>query len=94
MNHIKVLSSGSDGNCYVVQAGEERILIECGIDHKRILGGLNYNIRNVKGCLISHKHADHCKNLKWILKNFPRVCAPSGVFQKFECEDNRKCVLS
>lgn len=53
---LKVLASGSSGNCYIVQAGEEKLILECGIGYKEILKGLNYTIKNVKGCLISHQH--------------------------------------
>ncbi|EPY2295179.1 hypothetical protein ACXATC_002817 [Clostridium sporogenes] len=37
---IKVLASGSRGNCYIIQAGEEKLLLECGIDWRNILKGL------------------------------------------------------
>ncbi|MBZ9615328.1 MBL fold metallo-hydrolase [Clostridium estertheticum] len=94
MTLIKVLASGSSGNCYIIQAGEEKLVIECGIDYKSILKGLNYNIKGVVGCLISHKHTDHCKSLKKIYENFPKICAPLEVLEKFEYDKYHKSILA
>jgi len=58
---LKVLASGSKGNCYLLQSKEETLIIECGIPYKEILKGLNFNLSNVVGCLVSHCHKDHSK---------------------------------
>lgn len=61
---LKVLGSGSAGNCYLLQSSKGEILIvECGIDIKEIKKALNFNFSNVVGCLISHEHKDHCKQV-------------------------------
>ncbi|GAA0083168.1 MBL fold metallo-hydrolase [Clostridium sp. CTA-6] len=65
---LKVLGSGSAGNCYLLQGENETLIIECGIKYKDILKGLNFNISNVVGCIISHEHKDHCKAMRDILK--------------------------
>lgn len=66
---IKVLASGSKGNCYIVQAEGETLLLECGIAWKEILKGLDFNIDNVIGCLVTHEHRDHCKAIREVLKS-------------------------
>ncbi|WP_035293811.1 MBL fold metallo-hydrolase [Clostridium sp. KNHs214] len=90
---IKVLASGSKGNCYIIQTGEEKLLLECGIGYKEILKGLNYSIKGVVGCLITHVHNDHCKSFKKVFEGFPKVCAPLEVLEKFKCKDLHKSVL-
>ncbi|MCY6958839.1 MBL fold metallo-hydrolase [Clostridium brassicae] len=87
---IKVLASGSKGNCYIIQAGEEKLLLECGIDWRNILKGLNYNIKGVKGCLISHKHSDHCRSFRKVLDSITKIYAPLEVAEKYNCKANRK----
>ncbi|EJO5346404.1 MBL fold metallo-hydrolase [Clostridium botulinum] len=87
---IKVLATGSKGNCYIIQAGEEKLLLECGIDWRNILKGLNYNIKGVKGCLISHKHSDHCRSFKSVLENICKIYGPLEVFEKYHCHNLRK----
>lgn len=59
MATIKTLSSGSHGNCYVLECGNEQLLIELGISWKEILKGLDYDLSKVVACLASHKHSDH-----------------------------------
>ncbi len=50
-------SSGSSGNFYEVMANNgERLLIECGIAWPKMLKFLDYNLKGVRGCLISHEH--------------------------------------
>ncbi|MCR3760387.1 MBL fold metallo-hydrolase [Clostridium felsineum] len=65
---LKVLGSGSSGNCYLLQNGNETLMLECGLPYKTILKGLNFNLNNVVGCLISHEHKDHSKAISDIIK--------------------------
>ncbi|WP_373899303.1 MBL fold metallo-hydrolase [Haloimpatiens sp. FM7315] len=87
---IKVLDSGSRGNCYIIQVGEEKILLECGIDWRNILKGLDYSIKGVKGCLISHKHSDHCKSFKRAFESLPKIYGPVEVIEKYNCHSLHK----
>lgn len=91
---IKVLSSGSSGNCYIIQAGEEKLLLECGIDHRNILKGLGYSIKGVVGCLITHKHSDHCKSFKWAVENIPKIAAPVEVLEKYHYKNLHKSIIA
>lgn len=59
MARIKILSSGSHGNCYILECGNEQLLIELGISWKDILRGLNYDLSKIGCCLVSHRHGDH-----------------------------------
>ncbi len=59
--NLKVLSSSSSGNCYILESPTGSLLIEAGIPWKKILQGLEYDIREVVACLISHEHKDHSK---------------------------------
>jgi metallo-beta-lactamase domain protein len=60
---LKVLSSGSQGNCYLLQSGEETLILDCGIPIKEIKIGLNFDISNVVGVCVSHAHLDHSKSV-------------------------------
>ncbi len=65
---MKILASGSSGNCYFLQNKEETLIIECGVPYKEILRGLDFNIGNVLGCLVTHEHKDHAKAIRDIIK--------------------------
>ncbi|NFV47554.1 MBL fold metallo-hydrolase [Clostridium botulinum] len=90
---IKVLASGSKGNCYLIQAEGEALLFECGIGWKKILSNLDYNIKNIKGCLITHEHKDHALAIKDIIKNSINIYAPESVPLKNNLKGNRKVTI-
>lgn len=64
---IKILASGSSGNCYLLETEKETLIIECGIRYRDILKGLNFDLNKVVGCLISHEHGDHSKAINEIM---------------------------
>lgn len=75
---IKCLHSGSDGNCHLLQTGNEILILECGISMKDIKIGLNFNLMNVVGAVVSHIHADHSKSID----DFKKIGIP--VFTPYE----------
>lgn len=56
MAKLKILSSNSSGNAYILECNGERLLLELGIGWQEILKGLNYKLGNVMGVLVSHSH--------------------------------------
>ena len=64
MMKLKCIATGSSGNCYTLTSESgETLILDCGIPIKEIKKGLNWNIRNVVGCIVSHVHSDHSKSL-------------------------------
>jgi len=59
---IKVLATGSSGNCYWISDGFTELLIECGIKYSEIVKKLNYNIGHIHTVLVSHAHKDHSES--------------------------------
>lgn len=78
---LKVLGSGSSGNCYLLQGKEETLILECGLSYKTILKGLDFNLNNVVGCLVSHEHKDHSKAVHDLIKNGVDVYSSNGTFE-------------
>lgn len=66
---IKVLGSSSRGNCYLLQLKKETLILECGINYKDILKGLDFNLESVIGCLVTHEHKDHSKAITELTNN-------------------------
>lgn len=57
MMKLKCIASGSSGNCYTLTADNgETLILDCGIPIKAIKKGLNWDIRGIKGVIISHTH--------------------------------------
>lgn len=65
---LKVLGSSSHGNCYILSTSTGSLLLECGLPWKPIQKGLNFDLSNVKGCLVTHSHKDHSKAVPDLLK--------------------------
>lgn len=60
---IDVLGSGSSGNCYLLNAANETLIIEAGIRFADIKKALNFSFANVVGVVVSHRHGDHAKSV-------------------------------
>lgn len=57
MMKLKCIATGSTGNCYLLTSSSgETLILDCGIPIKDIKKGLNWNIRGIKGVIISHTH--------------------------------------
>lgn len=57
---LKVINSGSRGNCYILAASSgEKLILEAGVNFKEIQAALDFDLKNVSGVLVSHKHKDH-----------------------------------
>lgn len=90
MNKIKVLGSGSSGNCYSLEINNEILLLDAGFKYKDILKFIDYKIDKVVGCLTTHTHLDHSKGIKELVDNGVDVYALESVFtdkaiQNYRC---------
>lgn len=80
------LASSSAGNAYTVDDGKTRILIECGLTHKK-LQQLTGGLHQYQGCLISHEHKDHAKAAKELIKDGIRLYMSGGTVEALEIEN-------
>ncbi len=56
------LSSGSKGNCLVVEAGNSRLLIDCGLSPReagRRLARAGLSPQDISAIIVTHEHDDH-----------------------------------
>ena len=54
--NIKVLGSGSSGNCLVVcSENEQKLLIDLGINAMQIIQSVNYKIEDWSAAICSHR---------------------------------------
>ncbi|MDT2383517.1 MBL fold metallo-hydrolase [Enterococcus avium] len=64
MLKIKSFGSGSSGNGYLIDDGITQLIIEAGVQYKKVQESMRFDFSRVVGCLISHEHRDHCKYVK------------------------------
>jgi phosphoribosyl 1,2-cyclic phosphodiesterase len=90
------LQSGSNGNCYFVESGGVRLLIDAGITASRTaerLESLGVEIASIQGIIVSHAHSDHIcgtgvlhrkyKLPVWLTKGtYHRASTSAGIVKK------------
>ncbi|MBP5365001.1 MAG: MBL fold metallo-hydrolase [Bacteroidales bacterium] len=74
-NNVKICSiaSGSNGNAYYIENGEEAILIDIGISYKQLKNrakARGIDIRKIKAVFITHEHSDHVRGLRVFSQNY------------------------
>lgn len=78
---LKILGSGSTGNCYILENENEALVIECGVKFSDVKKALKFNLRKVTAALVSHSHNDHAGYIKDFVKSGITVLAPVEVFE-------------
>ena len=58
---LKVLGSGSSGNCYILENENEALIIEADVPFKDVKVALDFNVKKIRAVIISHEHGDHRK---------------------------------
>ena len=84
--NIKVLATGSSGNCYLIKGYREKILLEAGISFDRIMSGIDFDIKDLY-CFISHEHKDHAKEAKKLVEIGVDVYMSEGTFEALGMQD-------
>lgn len=56
---IKVLATGSKGNCYLIEHDGKILVLDAGIPYKDIVRGTGYKPQLISGVIVTHGHTDH-----------------------------------
>lgn len=91
--NLQILSTGSKGNCYILENESEALIIELGLSFSKIKQGLNFDFSKVVGAIISHEHGDHAKGLKDALKNGIECYASKGTFNSLSIEHHNAKII-
>lgn len=61
---LKVIGSGSSGNCYILDDGKHILMLEAGVPFSEVKEEIDYEVSRIAGVLSSHEHGDHRKYLQ------------------------------
>jgi len=81
------LASSSAGNAYIVDDGETRLLLECGVGPRRLqalLRGRGYALSGLSACLVTHEHKDHSRSIRRVLDSGVPVWCSAGTARALE----------
>ena len=70
---IQAIASGSNGNCFYVEEGETRLLVDAGISLRRIeraLQDLGTSLEALTAVLLTHDHGDHTAAVGDLVKKY------------------------
>lgn len=86
---LRVISSGSVGNCYLLENETECLIIELGTQFKAVKQALQFNLKKVVGCLVSHEHGDHSKAVVQAANSGLDVYMSPGTLKALDLENHR-----
>lgn len=85
---FQTITSGSKGNCSILECGDIRLLIDIGVSYnilKRILEEKAISFDDFAGILITHNHKDHIKGLATTIKHTNlMVLIPKEMYKSLE----------
>lgn len=93
MLNFQTLGSSSKGNCYLIRTSNEVLILECGLQFKKILQSLNFDLSKVAGCLISHEHNDHSKAINEVMSSGINVYASLGTLEALSIKGHRAFIV-
>lgn len=88
MLEVKVIASGSSGNCTLVKSSAgENIILDAGIPYKTISAAAEY--KPIDYALITHEHADHANKatIKSLLERGTEIFMTEGTKRKLNLEE-------
>lgn len=81
---LKIISSGSVGNAYILENENSALLIECGVKLEEIKQAINYDVFKIKGAIVSHAHLDHSRSMAQVSQLGIPLFALSSTFKKMK----------
>ena len=83
---FEALASSSAGNAYVVTDRDTRILVECGVSHKKLQKLSGFSLSEFQACLVSHEHKDHAKAVADLISRGMAVYMSPGTADALETD--------
>ncbi len=86
---LKILSSSSAGNCYILHNDKEVLILECGVKMPVIKQALNFDLSKVVGVLVTHEHQDHCCAIREVIGAGLNVYTSAGTIEALKIKSHR-----
>ena len=83
---FEALASSSSGNAYIVSDNDTRILLECGVSHKKLQKLSGFSLSEFQGCLVTHDHKDHAKAVLELISRGMALYMSQGTAEALETD--------
>lgn len=87
--NIKIIASGSKGNCYLINDNKTTLLLDAGIPLKQIQIACNFGLSQIDGCLVTHEHKDHSKAVNDLIKKGIDIYTSKGTIKECNLNSHR-----
>lgn len=84
---LTILGSNSDGNAYLLHTSKEALMLEAGVQFKKVQREIDYNTGLIKGCIITHEHGDHAAFAGSVQAHGIRVMASAGTISAINSKE-------
>lgn len=85
------IASSSEGCCYILAADDgSKILLDAGARFEDIQKAAHFKLHEFSGCLLSHAHGDHSKNVGRLLKAGVDVYASAETWEGLPGQHHRR----
>lgn len=81
---LKIISSGSVGNSYILESQNSALLIECGVKVDEVKQAIDFDVFKIKGAIVSHAHLDHSKSMHQVSQLGIPLFASSATFNQMK----------
>lgn len=79
---IKPISSGSEGNCIIVEDSAGALMLDAGVSFPKMRKSYT-GVSAIDGALISHEHGDHIKGVPELIRRGVPIFASFGTAKHF-----------
>ena len=83
---FEALASSSSGNAYIVSDKDTRILLECGVSHKKLQKLSGFSLSEFQACIVSHEHKDHAKSVAELISRGMPVYMSQGTAEALDTD--------
>lgn len=80
---LQVVSTGSQANCYLLEAGTEVLVLDAGLPVRKMLPHIR-DFRSVVGCFVTHEHGDHARGAVELARRGIPVYCSAGTMQALD----------
>lgn len=86
---LTVVGTGSKGNCYILSSDSgESLIVEAGAKFLDVKKNLDFNLRGVVGCVLSHCHIDHSKYIRDYVAGGIDLYTSKGTLEALKLHDH------
>ena len=86
---FQAIASSSHGNAYLVEDGQTRILLECGLAFRTLQKKLGFGLMELDGVLVTHEHKDHARCSGELVRSGQSVYMSAGTALALELAEEK-----